>query len=176
MLPKHSRSAWHFYKLLLRFARATSFEAHVYPYKGVDIKDIINKMDYDPLTLKEASTELPLKVFQAHQPQSKKYITLAFEPVSEETVNVVVSGNTWAFRDQLEAHGCPGARMDNESRTYYRYMTDVDLANDKQKILGLFDIFHNQVVRVIVDPEPEPGCVADFLDDELKGYSCCHFA
>ena len=50
---------------------------------------------------------------------------------------------------------------------------DVDVANDKQKILGLFDIFHNQVVRVVVDPEPEPGCLADFIE-ELKALPVCH--
>ena len=108
-----------------QFARATNFEVHIYPYKGVDITDVVNTtMDYEPLTLHENSTDLPLKVFQAQLPQSKKYITLVFEPVNEDSVNVVISGNTWAFRDQLEAHGCPGARQDNESRTYYRYMTD----------------------------------------------------
>ena len=108
----------------LDFHQATNFEAHIYPYKGVDIVDIVNTtMDYEPLTLHEQSTVLPLKVFQAQPPQSTKYITLVLEP-NEESVNVVISGNTWAFRDQLGAHGCPGARQDNESRTYYRYMTD----------------------------------------------------
>ena len=107
-----------------QFARATNFEAHIFQYRGVDITDIVNTtMDYEPLTLHDQSTDLPLKVFQAQPPQSKKYITLVFEP-KEESVNVVISGNTWAFRDQLEAHGAPGARQDNESRTYYRYMTD----------------------------------------------------
>ena len=51
---------------------------------------------------------------------------------------------------------------------------DVDVTNDKQKILGLFDILNNQVVRVLVDPEPEPGCVADFLE-ELRALPVCHF-
>ena len=56
------------------------------------------------------------------------------------------------YRDDLEAHGCPGARKDDEARTYFRYICDVDIVNNKQQILGLFDIFHNQVVRVVIDP------------------------
>ena len=52
---------------------------------------------------------------------------------------------------------------------------DVDVTNDKQKISGLFEIFNNQVVRVLVDPEPESGsAVADFLE-ELKALPVCHF-
>jgi hypothetical protein len=54
-------------------------------------------------------------------------------------------------------------------------MCDVDIVNNKAAILGLFDIFHNQVVRVVIDPAPEPGPVADLME-ELKGYACVDFA
>ena len=74
----------------------------------------------------------------------------------------------------MKAHGAPGARKDDEKRTYLRYMTEVDVANDKQRILGLFEIFHNQVVRIVVDPEGE-GAVAELLEEIKKGYPCAHF-
>jgi hypothetical protein len=80
------------------------------------------------------------------------------------------------YRDSLEAHGCPGARKEDEARTYYRFMCDVDIVNNKAAILGLFDIFHNQVVRVVIDPAPEPGPVADLMDELKSGYACVDFA
>jgi hypothetical protein len=55
-------------------------------------------------------------------------------------------------------------------------MCDVDIVNNKAAILGLFDIFHNQVVRVVVDPAPEPGPVADLMDELKSGYACVDFA
>ena len=100
---------------------------------------------------------------------------MVFEPTSEEALNVVITGNTWNFRDALEAHGATGARKEDDSRAYYRYMVDVDILNDKQKILGLFEIFHNQVVRILIDPEPE-GAVAEFFEELKKDFPCAHFA
>ena len=74
------------------------------------------------------------------------------------------------------AHGCAGGRKDDQARTYFRYMCDVDVVNSKQQILELFNIFHQLVVRVVVDPAPEPGtAVAEFFE-ELQGHACVDFA
>ena len=80
-----------------QFARATNFEAHIYPFEGIDLKEIVDKMDYEPLTLHDGSKDLPLKVFQCHPPMSKRIIQLCFEPAGEDTVNLVINGNTWLY-------------------------------------------------------------------------------
>jgi hypothetical protein len=54
-------------------------------------------------------------------------------------------------------------------------MTEVDIVSNKQAILGLFDIFHNQVVRIVVDPPETEGAVAELLEEIKKGYPCAHF-
>ncbi len=79
------------------------YEAHIYCHTDIDLKETVDKMSYEPLPLHDAAAELPLKVFECHPPQSKKIISLVFEPLSEDTLNVVITGGTWVFRDELEA-------------------------------------------------------------------------
>ena len=86
------------------YTARTNFEAHIYPFEGVFLKDIVAKMEHQPLTLHEASKDLPLKVFQCHPPMSKKIITLCFEPVNEDSLNIVITGNTWLYPEK--AHTC----------------------------------------------------------------------
>ena len=85
-------------------------------------------------------------------------------------------GNTWNFRDDLEANGVSGARSEDDGKKYFRFLCDVDVTSSEQKdkVFGLIDIFQKQVMRVVVDPAAE-GDVAKFLE-ELRGYSCVHFA
>jgi hypothetical protein len=80
------------------------YEAHIYAHTDIDLKETIDKMSYEPMTLHDCAAVLPLKVFECHPPQSKKIISLVFEPVSEEVLNLVITGGTWVFRDELEAY------------------------------------------------------------------------
>jgi len=90
-------------------------------------------------------------------------------------ISLVLTGNTWNFRDDLEKAGVSGAR--NENGGYYLFLKNIDVADadSKHMIWGNIDILHKQAARVVVDPEPEEGTlVADFLA-ELKEMPCLYF-
>ena len=96
----------------------------------------------------------------------------------ESTVSLVITGNTWNFRDDLEKHGVAGARANDGQGAYYRFLKNVDISDDagKQQIMSLVDIFNKQAMRVVIDPSPEEETpVAEFFD-ELRKLSCLHFA
>ena len=102
-----------------------------------------------------------------------------FEPVSDTLLNLVITGNTWAFRDDLEKVGFGGARAENDSNSYYRFLKDVDVTAEESRntILGLVDIFHKQLLRVCVDPPAEADSeVASFLDGLRHGQPTMMFA
>jgi len=160
-----------------QLARATPFEVHIYPYVDVDLNGLSGQMSYTSLEVHEPSANLPLKLFQAQPVQGKRVLSLYFEPEDEASVSLVITGNTWNFRDDLEKNGIAGARASEEGGAYYRFLKNVDVSDaaGKQQILSLCDIFNKQALRVVVDPKPEADTpVAEFFD-ELRKMSCLHF-
>ena len=92
-------------------------------------------------------------------------------------MSLVITGNTWNFRDDLEKNGIAGARASEEGGAYYRYLKNVDVSETagKDQILSLCDIFHKQALRVVVDPKAEPDTAVSAFLDELRDISCLHF-
>ena len=94
----------------------------------------------------------------------------------DKTFNLLITGNTWLFRDDLERHGVLGSR---NGERYVRFLQNIDVTNDesKQQVLSLADIFRKQNIRVVVEPTAEVGSmVAAFLDDEMAACPQFHFA
>ena len=91
-------------------------------------------------------------------------------------MSLVITGNTWNFRDDLEKNGIAGARASDAGGAYYRYLKNVDLSDavGKQQILSLCDIF-KQALRVVVDPKPELDTPCAEFFDELRKLACLHF-
>ena len=80
----------------------------------------------------------------------------------------ITPGNTWIFREDLEKNGFGGARAENDSNSYYRFLKDVDVTAEASRntILSLVDLFNKQLVRVCVDPPAEEESeVAAFLEE-----------
>ena len=158
-----------------QLARATPFEVHIYPYIDVDLNGLSETMSYTPVTQHPQSRSLPLKLFEAHPVVGKKVLCFFFEAESDYELSLVITGNTWNFRDDLERVGVQGARADGGG--YYRYIKTADLTNEesRQQILGLVDIFHKQAIRVVVDPTPEPGSPVEKFLDDMRAMHCLHF-
>ena len=159
-----------------QLARATPFEVHIYPYVDVDLNGLAETMSYAPVTQHPQGRELPLKIFQAHPVVGRKVLCFFFEAESESELSLVITGNTWNFRDDLERVGVAGSRA--EGGGYYRYIKTADITTEesKQQIIGLVDIFHKQAIRVVVDPTPEPGSPVELFIGELRTLPCLHFA
>ena len=92
-------------------------------------------------------------------------------------MSLVITGNTWNFRDDLEKNGIAGARASDEGGAYYRYLKNVDVSDaaGRQQILSLCDIFNKQALRVVVDPRAQPGTSVAAFFDELHLLACLHF-
>ena len=134
-------------------------------------------MNYKPLTVSEPAKDLPLKWFEAHPVTSSRILTIHIQIEDDKTFNLLITGNTWLFREALEKHGVPGHREDER---YIRYIKNVDCTDDdmKQQVLSLTDIFNKQNIRVVVEPTAaEPGsAVAAFLDEDMSAHPQFHFA
>ncbi len=135
-----------------QLARATPFEVHIHPNIDIDLSSLGEQMSYTPVVHHEPSKDLTLKIFQAHPVSGRRVISLNFEPESDSELNLVITGNTWNYRDDLEKSGISGTRSQEEGGQYYRYLKGVDVTNaeSKQPILALTDIFNKQCLRLKV--------------------------
>ena len=104
-------------------------------------------------------------------------MTFHIQIQDDKTFNLLITGNTWLFRDDLERHGVLGGR---NGERYVRFLQNIDVTNDemKQQVLSLADIFRKQNIRVVIAPTAaEVGSmVAAFLDDEMAALPQFHFA
>ena len=144
-------------------------------YMGIDLANLAENLNYTPLHVSEPTKELPLKWYEAHPVVGNKILTFHIEVVDDKMIHVVITGNTWLFRDDLERHGVLGSR---DGARYCRFLKDIDCTDSdmKQQILSLVDIFRQQNVRVKVSPAAESSsAVAGFLD-ELSELPQFHFA
>ena len=117
-----------------QYARASPFEVNIYSAM-VDLSPLREMLSYQPLVINDAKTakDLPLKWEQAHSVVGTQLLCLHFEPVSDTLVNLVITGNTWIFREDLEKNGFGGARADNDSNSYYRFLKDVDVTAEASR-------------------------------------------
>jgi hypothetical protein len=103
----------------------------------------------------------------------KRVVTLHLEAVNDETVNLLLAGNTWSYRSRLDSLGVSGAYHEAEGggeKTYYRVMKGVNGASDKSRVLDLLGdgCFKKLALRVVVDKEPDAGSAAGALLAELR--------
>jgi len=55
----------------------------------------------------------------------KRVVTLHLEALNDETVNLLLAGNTWSYRARLDSLGVSGAYHEADGggeKTYYRVM------------------------------------------------------
>ena len=100
---------------------------------------------------------------QAHPVVGKRIISFVFEVESESEVSLIIQGNTWNYRDDLEKAGVQGQRPEGGG-AYIRFMKNVDVsdAESKESIKNLVDLFNKQAIRVAVDPAPEEAMCERF--------------
>ena len=110
-----------------QLARATPFEVHIYPYADVDLNGLAETMSYTHVTQHPQGRELPLKIFHAHPVVGRKVLCFFFESESDTELSVVITGNTWNFRDDLERVGAAGSRA--EGGGYYCYIKAAGMTN-----------------------------------------------
>ena len=99
---------------------------------------------------------------------------------AEEKVSFVITGNTWNFRQRLDAFGVAlGYTGENEQRKYFRVLTSLDMTNEehRKRVIDMLGdaVFKNLAMRATVDKMPDEGSdTADFIE-ELKELPSLHF-
>ena len=159
-----------------QFARATPFEVNVHPHMGVDLSGLKETLTYKPIEFLEPASALPLKWYEAHPVVGNRILCFHFEAEDDNILHLVITGNTWLYRDDLERHGIAGSRSGDG---YFRFLKNIDVTSTEmcQRVLSLVDIFHKQNVRVICDPKPGEGsAVGKFLHDLASDVPQFHFA
>ena len=91
-------------------------------YIGVEIQ-VNDDWQYEHYSVSEPSAALPLSYFHAQPCVGKRTVGFNLQIDSDTTLSVVITGNTWAFRQRLDAHGVQGGYTEDaaegQQRTYY---------------------------------------------------------
>ena len=152
---------WFVYK-----AKATTgeqpFQVHLYPHIGVEVTNV-EDFAYDHIELNEPSPVLPLGIFQCQPCIGKSIVTLNLQ-IEADTMNIVITGNTWSFRSRMNTFGVWGGYQEastiDQKRPYLRVLKGLDLSDDEQKerVLSMIggSVFHNLAMRVRIDPGDKP--------------------
>ena len=157
-------------------ARKQPFEVQILPHITVtDIESVWDQLDYEHYKLNEPSRDLPLSIFDVPPAFGKRVVVMCIEIESEntDTVNLVLTGGTFPFRDRLNEFGLQGGYVksedDGEKGKYYRVWNGVDLSvpEQREKVLEMIGsgVFNNIAIRVKVDGEvPEDSHIESFID------------
>ena len=139
---------------------------------------------YEHVELMEQTASPPLKIFEAQPCIGKRIVVLNIQIEDENTLSILITGNTWSFRSRLDTFGVSGGYQsgtdESERRTYFRVMKSLDVSDDAQqdrvKQLVGDAVFKNLAMRVKVDKKPEEDSAVCAFISELKKIPCLHFA
>ena len=141
-------------------------------------------LEFDHCTLEEPTGELPLGVFEAHPVGAKRILTCHIQPQSDDTFDLLISGNNWPYRQRFDQHGIAGSYHSNDGdakQEYYRVKKGIDVSEGDQKesVLQMLGdkVLNNLAVRVVVDrsDEIEEDSEMHTFIEELRALPSCHF-
>ena len=129
----------------------------------------------------EAATKLPLHIFDAQPPIGKRITVLNLQLQSDSEINLVISGNTWPFRERLDAFGIRGGYSedaDGKSHNYYRVWKQINVAGeDAGRFMDMLGkVFNNLALRVCLDVLPAQDTHVGAFIDKLRGVPSLYFA
>ena len=94
---------------------AKDIETHIFAHVGVDelSQDKIDELNYEHYKVHGPlpEDELPLKWSEAAPCMGKRVATLHLTAASETELKLIWSGNTWAFRDQMDQANIKGTAV-----------------------------------------------------------------
>eukprot|EP00973_Karenia_brevis_P082439 11426604-Karenia_brevis.AAC.1 len=146
----------------------------LHPHIGIELTPAWKNLKYKNYVLREPCTTLPLHVFEAQPPVGKRIVNMRLQIVSDATLSLILTGNTWPFRGRLEDFGIDGGFFVVEGANvngrpeYVRIWDDINVGVDdeQQKFFAMLSgVFSNVVMRVSVDRHPSAGTqVAAFIE------------
>ncbi len=79
----------------------------IYPHTGIEIKDVIDELDYKHTEIKDCQSELPLGIFEAPPPKWG-IIVMNVQIQDDSRMSIVFSGATYNLRHKFLENGLPG--------------------------------------------------------------------
>jgi hypothetical protein len=153
------------------------FQVTLHPHVSVDLTPVWDDLEYEHYTLQEPSATLPLHVFEAQPVVGKRISILNLQVNNENSLSLIITGQTWPFRGRLDAFGVAGgyygddADKENGARKYFRVWKDIDVSADDQRqrfLAMLSDVFKNIAMRVSLDRPPPPDSHAAAFVEHLR--------
>ena len=92
------------------------------------------ELQYEHYTLEDPAKKLPLDIFEAQPCIGKRIACLNIQIEPEDKVSFLITGNTWSFRQRLDAFGVAlGYTGEDQARKYYRLLQSQDMANEEHR-------------------------------------------
>ena len=151
-------------------ARQPAQQVNLRPSTQIDLSSITKELLYNNYTLQPACNDLPLHVFEAQPVKGRKILTLNVQVEDDHVVSLILSGQTWPWRQRLDEFGIRGVYVhqeencndndedvddtENVQRRYYRVLKNVavDDAEQERRVFSLLEnVFNNVVMRVQMD-------------------------
>ena len=87
-----------------QLARVSPFEVNVHPHIGLELSRLKETLTYRPTEFLDPAAALPLKWYEAHPVVGNRILCFHFEAEDDNILHLVITGNTWLYRDDLERH------------------------------------------------------------------------
>ena len=85
-------------------------------------------------TLEDPAKKLPLDIFEAQPCIGKRVAVLTVQIEPEDKVSFLITGNTWSFRQRLDAFGVAlGYTGEDQARKYFRLLQSQDMTNEEHR-------------------------------------------
>ena len=153
-------------------ARVEPFDVHVHQHIDVDIGDV------GEVTVHAPTRDGALKFTDAHPVWGKRLVTWHIEIHGDTKMSLTIAGNIWPYKKRLDVEGVQRAFVEDGEgkRTYFRVLSNLELPQNKDRVMRLIKLFKNLAMRVYVSPEPSrAGSEVSTLMEELRAVPCLHF-
>lgn len=150
------------------------YDVYVYPYIGINVKDF----DDEHVILHAPSKDLPMGIFDAMPAVGNRVVILMLHRRSDDTIDIVLKGNTWAYRDRLHAFGMFGDLYHECGIRWFLPTLQMNLQNGgKERVWNLLGdgVFKGLSMRVEVRSDFVPGTIVHALVSDMRALPQLHF-
>jgi len=150
------------------------YDVYVYPHVDINLTDF----DDEHIILHAPSKDLPMGIFDAMPADGNRVVTLRLHSKSDNMIDIVVKGNTWAYRDRLHAVGMFGDFYHECGVRWFLPTLRMNLSNGgKERVWNLLGdgVFKGLSMRVEVRSHLIPGTNVHTLVSEMRALPQLHF-
>ena len=156
-----------------RWAR-TPYDVHVYPHNGINVTDLDNKY----VICHTPALHLPMGIFEAKPVVQMGIVTMTLHFHGDDDSILVLSGNTWVYRDRFDAIGAIGAWVqDGDMRSFCRILEVSLQSGGRERVWNMLGngVLKGLAMRVRVRAELKAGTQIHAFVSDLRALPQLHF-